>query len=304
MPVQRICAMLGACGLLSACALRGTRPPAINPVPLTIVHSHSNGRLISVPVRIGSSRTLWFALDTGGLHTAVDSAVARQLGLPIVKTDLGKGAGHGTYVRRWTRPCDLAIGAVTLNVPRPTVIDLSHTGTRYPLAGLVGPELFERYVVRVDPVALTLALYDPRHFAYVGFGATVPLDLEREKLYVTMRLTLDNGTSVLHRMRIDSGSEDSVADNLVRESTHREATREGVGLGKSYIDYSGVFRTVQIGPYAIHEVWGPSDDQPTVGMAILRKFTLTFDVPHGRLYLEPNAYFNAPVPSPEPLSSN
>lgn len=50
----------------------------------------------------------------------------------------------------------------------------------------------------------------------------------------------------------------------------------------------------------IEHVWGPSGDQPALGMEILRRFILTFDVPHARLTLQPTPQLNDPVPSPAP----
>jgi hypothetical protein len=78
------------------------------------------------------------------------------------------------------------------------------------------------------------------------------------------------------------------------------ARRQGVGLGTSYIDYSGELDSVRIGPDGIHHVWGPSNDHPAIGMEVLRRLTMTFDLRHGRLYLEPNRTFDEPVPAPKP----
>lgn len=126
----------------------------------------------------------------------------------------------------------------------------------------------------------------------------LPLTHRNDRLYVDAKLTLPNGISATHAMRIDTGSEDAASDNLVRQSTERRAARQGVGLGTAYVDTSGLFESVALGPYAVHHAWGASNDHPAVGMEILRRFTMTFDVPHGRLYLEPNGHFKDPVPAP------
>lgn len=115
-----------------------------------------------------------------------------------------------------------------------------------------------------------------------------------------MKLSLSNGIAATHRVRIDVGSGDAVSDDFVKRAPERRKSLQGVGLGKPYIDYSGVFDAVQIGPYTIHHSWGPANARPAVGMEILRRFTMVFDVPHGRLYLEPNAHLHDPVPSPAP----
>ena len=125
----------------------------------------------------------------------------------------------------------------------------------------------------------------------------MPLASPHDRLYTDMVLRIGT-TSVRHRMRVDTGSEDAASDNFVRQSPTRRQSLQGVGLGKPYYDYSGVFDSVRIGPYTIRHSWGASNDRPAFGMEIMRRFTLTFDVPAGRLYMEPNQHFSEPVPSP------
>ena len=72
----------------------------------------------------------------------------------------------------------------------------------------------------------------------------------------------------------------------------------GNGLGASYEDVSGVYDTVVIGPFTFRHVWGPAGAVPIVGMEMLRRFTITFEVRRGLLYLEPNASLSEPVPAP------
>jgi len=265
---------------------------------LGVVHYHRNGHLASVPVRVNGSHDHWFVLDTGAPRTIVDSTVARALGLTIVAQEQGTGAGHGTYLQQHASPIDLAFGGMALHVPEPWVIDLGNVGTDQRTDGLLGEDLFERYVVRIDPEAATLTLFDPAAFRDRGSGAMLPLTNTNHRLYVDVKLTLPNGISATHAMRIDTGSEDAASDNLVRQSTERRLARQGVGLGTAYVDTSGLLESVALGPYAVHHAWGASNDHPALGMEILRRFTMTFDVPHARLYLEPNRSFHDPVPAP------
>src|SRR5262249_49532197 len=149
--------------------------------------------------------------------------------------------------------------------------------------GLLGADLFQRFVVRLDPIRQTLTLTNPATFK--GSGSSVPLILDQDRLYVNMTLTLPGGESETHRVRIDTGSGDAVSDNMVRRSSEHRKSVQGVGLGQSYIDESGLFASVRLGSYTFHRCWGPSNDHPAVGMEIFRRFTSTFDVANGRLYL-------------------
>ncbi len=266
--------------------------------PLTVVPYHVEDGLIFLDVRVNESGPRTFVVDSGAPHSIVDSTAAVALGLGTLSQDSTRGAGRGSVGRQHLAPLDLEVGEVRHHVADPWAIDLGHVGIR-PVDGLVGADLFERYLVRIDPERRTLALYEPAALP-PGSGTAIPLTLENDHLYVSMRLTLSNGISEVHRMRVDTGSGDAASDDLIRRSPVRQKTLQGVGLGQSYVDESGVFETVAIGPYEIHHSWGASNDHPAVGMEILRRFTMTFDVPHGRLYLMPNRHLHDPVPAPPP----
>ena len=266
---------------------------------LTVVPYQAQDGLVILDVRVNGSRPLPFVLDSGAPHSIVDSTAAVAMKLPATSEDRTTGAGRGAVGRQHLAPLDLQVGSVILHVADPWAIDLSHAGTHH-VDGLVGADLFERFVVRIDPERRTLTLFEPAASPPVGSGTPVPLTLKDDRLYVDMRLTLANGISEVHRMRVDTGSSDAASDDLVRRSQVRQKALQGVGLGQSYVDESGVFETVAIGPYEIHHSWGASNAHPAVGMEVLRRFTLTFDAPHGRLYLLPNRHLHDPVPAPPP----
>lgn len=261
--------------------------------PLAVVRYRTADKLILLPVRIGTT-TRWFDLDTGARNTVIDARLARGMDLRVVSHARGHGVGHGTYAQSTAVPLDVTIGAARYRAPAPWIIDLSPVH----FSGLVGVDMLRRYVVRIDPVAQTIAFYDPATFRYAGAGTPLRITSPENRLFVDVALAVGGKPPVVHRVRIDTGSGDSVSDNLVRQSAHRRKSLQGVGLGKAYVDYSGELDSIGLGPYVVRHVWGPSNDQPAMGMEILRRFTLTFDVPAGRLYLEPNRNFADPVPTP------
>jgi hypothetical protein len=192
----------------------------------------------------------------------------------------------------------VSVGAVRLHVADPWIIDLNHPQIGKRMDGLIGADFFAAYVVRIAPDRQIISFYDPKGFRYAGKGAAVRVDFPDNRMFVDLRLGLSTGYSVVHRVRIDTGSNDAVSDDLVKMSPERRKARQGVGLGQSYIDDSGVLDRVELGPYVIRHSWGASNSTPAMGMEILRRFTTTFDIPHGVLYLEPNAHLTDPVPSP------
>ena len=61
---------------------------------------------------------------------------------------------------------------------------------------------------------------------------------------------------------------------------------------------SGKYRSVRFGPYVFRDFWGPGGNPPLIGMELLQRFVMTFDAPHGRIYLAPIGRLDAPVPHP------
>ena len=281
---------------ITACLV--TTAPAASP-PLTVLNYRLDDRLVRVPIRLDRT-VLWFDVDTGAPHTVVDASTARRLHIAVVRTDRAQGAGRGTVPRQHAVPIDIAVRTVRFRVNDPWIYDLSHTGTSFHEDGLLGADFFKRYIVRIDPIARTFSVFDPVSFRYGGGGSAVPLTDRDDHLFIPMQLSLANGISAKRSVRIDTGSDDAVSDDLVRESPVRRKSVQGVGLGQAYVDYSGIFSTIQIGPYSIHNAWGPSNSVPAVGMEILRRFVLTFDVPRNLLYLEPTRHLGDPLPSPAP----
>ncbi len=292
----RIAAALTAL-VMAACLVTTARAGT---APLTILTYQLDDHLIRVPIQLDRA-VVWFDVDTGAPHTVLDASTARRLQIAVVRSDRAQGAGRGTVLRQHAVPIDIAVGAIRFHVNDPWIYDLSQAGTSLHEDGLLGADFFKRYVVRIDPMTKTFSVFEPLNFRYGGDGSAISLTDRADHLFIPMRLSLANGISAKRSVRIDTGSDDAVSDDLVRESPTRRKSVQGVGLGLAYVDYSGVFSTIAIGPYAIHNAWGPSNSVPAVGMEILRRFVLTFDVPQKLLYLEPTPYLGDPFPSPAPV---
>jgi|GEM_PF-755831 len=295
----------GGSALAVLCAVTGfaawaSQPPQprIASPPIAQIAYERDAQLIFVPVHLAGSRTLWFVVDTGAQHTVIDAATAKDLKLSVISSDQVAGAGQGTVGRQHAAPTDVSLGSVRLHVADPWIIDLNHPPLGRHEDGLIGADFFAAYVVRIDPERQTISLYDPKTFKYRGRGAAVPLDFPENRMFVDLRLSVNTDPPVVHRVRVDTGSSDAVSDDLVRQSSERRKSWQGVGLGQPYIDYSGILDRVEIGPYVVRRSWGASNSKPAMGMEILRRFITTFDATRGVLYLEPNSHLGDPVPEP------
>jgi len=270
------------------------------PVPLGIFSFKRDGQLMMVEARIDQSAPAWFVVDSGASHTVFDPKFANELGLELTSAPPTTGTGTGEVPKSHTRPVVMTLGEVKVDLPEPWVIDLSKAPLPPAVRGLVGAELFKTFVVRMDPTKSTLTVFAPATYRHEGEGASIPLLVEGDKLFLEATLEVPAGQTVTHKLRIDTGSESSVNDGVVQKSAELRTSILGGGLGEQFKSYSGVFTSVKIGPYAIKHVWGPGGPRPSIGMELLRRFVITFDAPHGRMYLEPTPALADPVPTPPP----
>jgi hypothetical protein len=271
---------------------------AAAPEPIAVIPFKREGNLMIVQTRINDSAPLPFILDSGASHSVLTPKLAEALRLKLTPDKPTTGTGKGEVPVLRSDAVKMQLAGLGLEIPAPWIIDLSKVPIPQETAGLIGAELFKRFVVRMDQAARTISVFDPETYRPDATVPSVPLLVEGDKLFLEATLALGEGKAVTRKLRIDSGSEGSVNDEIVRESSERQRSTLGGGLGENFEGYSGVLRSVKIGPFEFKDVWATGAPHPTIGMELLRRFVVTFDAPHGRLYLEPTKELNERVPPP------
>ena len=279
---------LGLCTPLAATP-NGSRPVAV-------VKYQLDDKIILLPVSI-RGRSVWFAFDSGARHVIIDPRLARELRLKILRADTTRGAGVGEVPMQHSEAVSLRLGSATIRGDDPWIIDLSKVPIDKRVRGLVGPELLSQYVVQIDPRSREIKLFDPARFKTPRADA-VPLLVEGDRLFTMATLDVKPGLSVTHKLRVDTGSGDSVNDPIVVQAKETRVTTLGNGLGQNYQAVSGKIDAVHLGPFTISDVWAPGGVPASIGMEILRRFVVTFDAPRGKMYLEPLSSLAEPVPPP------
>lgn len=274
-------------------------PATTSSRPVAVIPFVRNDKLMMVKLRVGSSRPLWFTVDSGARHSVLDPVTAKTLHLRLGAAGTTTGTGKGAVPLVHAEPVTLVAGSARVRVAAPMVIDLSRVPLPKPSAGLLGAELFEQYIVQIDYGGREIRLFDRSARFATDALASVPLRVRKHAFYVPVTVVA-GGTAHALDVRIDLGSGDSVSSPLVKLSREQRPTTLGAGLGRDFQGVSGVYDSVSLGPYRIEHVWAPWSETPMIGMEIFRRFVTTFDVAHGRLYLEPTAALAAPVPSPAP----
>ena len=268
------------------------------------------GRLIAIKAAI-DGHPVQLLLDSGGAEV-VTQAFAKSHNLKALgSSKTGGGWGAKMLRTRFARVQTLTLGGkVTLDQQVFRVLPLEKalfnqvnklSGEK--ISGLVGYEIFKRFVVRIDYAHKKLTLIRPGSFNPKDAGKAIPITFAGALSAVKGSLdglegefTLDTGSGAPLIMR----SPFVMQHDLL--SRYKVSSPVDLGGGLSArVAHSGVF---MFGPIAIKKPLvlltsspkGPlasMDTAGNIGAPILKRFTVTFDYAHKRVYLKPNAELNA-----------
>lgn len=288
----------------AAPAARFAPPPQPDDVSIP-----SSGTTISAPIfpqlvveaSINGSAPMGFVFDTGG-HNILTPSAAEALGLKAVGESQSGGSGAGTVTQRDTFVESLQIGNAVLRNQHFYVLSLGYSsmeqGAKPPLAGILGLEILERFIVRIDYRAGTLTLLPPRS------------DTACHGVWETARFTDDMPTvegaldGIPAVFTIDTGNNSSLQlyDHWARQHGLAERYRHGFesvsygagGASRNWLSYGRSFR---MGGFTIpRPMVRTTDDKGGVAMSIseagnlgthlLANYTLTFDYARSRVCFE------------------
>ncbi|HEY6307700.1 MAG TPA: aspartyl protease family protein [Candidatus Angelobacter sp.] len=264
--------------------------------------------LVYVPVRVNGSRTLQFVIDTGAYYSVLNESTAREIGLqpgPGEQASVGSGEGGA---KLWHAK-DISFELGTSTIPSPDVVvlslqDIERISGRT-IDGVLGADLFRRYVVEIDYTARRIRLFDPQTYVYDGHGKAISLTISGVPL-AQASVTLPGRKPVEGLFLIDTGSHSALGLNtpFVEKNSLLDGVKalssSDVGIGGEWPKLIGRVQSLEFGDFAI--------DQPVtdfsqaksgarsnamfsgiIGGAILRRFTVIFDYSRHQMILEPNA---------------
>ena len=268
--------------------------------PIATVPFDGPGHLVFVHVTAGQRDAGWWMLDSGFEYSVVSTQTADALGLARGAAS-GVPQPGGTVEEAWTRAVALAFGGVPFRAESLAVIDLSGlepiVGRR--IGGILGHDVFVRYVMGIDYGASTIDVHEPATFTYRGAGVELPLWIEHGEPFFVAQLFAD-GRMAPAKLKLDTGSMDFIGlngsfvdqTNLVAASRARIPAL-GAALGGNPEHFLTRLDSMVVGPWAVKRpVMGYSaslerdGDAGTVGADFLRRFHPIFDYARRRLILE------------------
>jgi len=254
--------------------------------------------MIFVPVRVNGSGLLSFVLDTGSARTLIDRTIATGLGLKASGKGSLQGAGAGRVPIEFIPDVRLAFPGVESTGFELSTADLrpleSSLGVK--VDGILGYELFQRFVVTVDYESKSVTFSLPEAFHPNNAAQSLAIELRDKWSFVKAELVLPGPVTIQDSFMIDSGSSDAVDHPIVMKLQSRVSAESGVGLGTPVQGATARATSLRLGRYTLEgpivSCCGATDaTSKMIGNEVLRRFTVTFDYPSSRIFIAPNSYF-------------
>jgi Aspartyl protease len=251
---------------------------------------------IEIAVRVNDAHAT-FLLDTASEYSVVSSRLAAQLHLALEHT-------HG---RDFADDVWLAIGGITLEHQRVVVMPFDDYYVQgRSIDGLIGYDLFARFVVAIDFTERRLTVSEPSSFKRSADTIAVPIDFVGRLATVQTKIRLNDGRSLGARLVIDTGASQGVILRYPFAETNGLLDSGSVDSGsvasalkrklQPLIDVP--VQEVSIGDWTFDHPRVEAQREPSgsgaypstdglIGNTLLQRFVLFVDYPHRRLLLKP-----------------
>jgi hypothetical protein len=286
-------------------ANNGTSVEVSKSLPLTLPYKDVDGWVL-LPARINGRASIDFVLDTGASVVAIiaDERTAHlDLDMRGVHR-LGADDDLAAPVGARQDKLEIDLGGVVLEdqaalaIPAES-LDCAGKRTVAPFNGVIGHDLFRRFVVEVNRDRHTVTLHDPDTYRYTGRGRIVPARIEGRQPFVDATVTPPGGGSYQAHLHVDSGAGIDLtlfpgtspavkapADGRVREAcfvgglaTYTVGAPVDIGL-------AGAATTTPV-EYATGREVVASGQNGRLGARFLAQFNVVFDYARERIILEP-----------------
>ncbi|MEY4930122.1 MAG: hypothetical protein RI909_846 [Bacteroidota bacterium] len=281
--------------------------------------------LVVMPIILNGQLPLKFILDTG-VRTSIltEKAYSDILNLPYTRKYTIAGPGGEKLVDAYVT------NNVTLDMPgvhgqghAMLVLEKDYLELRNYLGtdvhGILGYELFSRFIIKIDYERKVLTLMQPERFKPNKKHTWLPITVEDTKPYIIVGLQMNDSTSLSAKLLVDSGAShglflESNSNPKITIPEKHVSSIIGRGLGGEITGQIGRIKALEIGNYTVPGVIANFPDPRTyidtlktsrsifrngsIGGEMLSRFTVVFNFPGERIYLKKNSslkkefYFN------------
>ncbi|HYG02316.1 MAG TPA: aspartyl protease family protein [Chryseosolibacter sp.] len=279
-----------------------------------------SNNLVIVPVVVNGALPLKFILDTGvrtailtqkGFSDLLNLAYSRKLSI--------SGPGGVKVIDAYiTNNVSLELPGVISRGHAMLVLEEDYLELRNYLGtdvhGVLGYELFSRFIVKIDYEKKLLTLMYPERFRPRSRYHVLPIDVQDTKPYVTTPVILNDTTKVMAKLLVDSGASHGLmlepdTDENITVPSHTVSSIIGRGLGGEITGKVGRVKALQLGPFVLDNAIanfpdpnsyfdslkiGSTPRNGSIGGEVLSRFTVVFNFSKGQMFLKRNASLKKP----------
>jgi hypothetical protein len=290
----------------------GTRAEVHGGLPLELPYRDHDGWVV-VPVKVNGQATVDFVLDTGASLVALiegPGTAGLRLDMSGVQR-LGAEGDLAAPVGARQDGLTLTLGdttrGVTLHGQTALALPLASLGCKGegtpapPFGGVLGYDLFRRYVVEVDRDRGVVVLHDPETYAYAGEGTVVPAPLSARQPFLQAEVRAPGSDApYTARLHVDTGAG---IDVTLLPGTHPSITVPAGGAVKEACFVGGLARYQTGTSAALSLAGGPQAETPVeyalgkevvasgqhgrIGARFLARYNVVIDYARERLVLTP-----------------
>ena len=276
-----------------------------------------NNNLIIVPVVLNGALPLKFILDTG-VRTAIltQKSFSDILNLSYSRKYTISGPGGQNLVQAYvTNNVSLNLPGITGRGNTILVLEEDYLELRNYLGrdvhGILGYELFSRFIVQIDYEKKILTIMLPEKFKPRRKYHTIPIRIEDTKPYLTTQLVLSDGTKLTGKLLVDTGAShglllEPTSDPRITVPENFLSSSIGRGLGGEIVGKVGRTRLLNLGPYKVENIItrfpdpnsyfdslkvGNVSRNGSIGGELLSRFSVVFNFPQEEMYIKKNHAF-------------
>jgi hypothetical protein len=295
----------------------------IEKIPFRLFNNH-----IYLQASINNSKPLWFVLDTGA-GDILDARHAKILNLVLHSTEPTSGSGEGSQEAAITKNVSFKIQNKTFPQKEIAVIALQgvedcankisvdsngnatmlenalvNANQYQPMDGVLGFGFFKTFVVEINYNQQFLSLYDPATYRYPGNGKIIPIDIDRNHIFINASVKKQGAANINGRFMVDTGLMLAIALNTSFTEKNNllpppdQTTPFSIcGLGGNSKAQMGTLAGLSIQDLFINKprtlfsqatggVLSSADFDGLIGNAIFRHFKVIFDYSKKQMILE------------------
>ena len=292
---------------LAASPLSAQNPPAQNPqpapqaqfsyaaqIPASFVHN-----LIFIPVRINGGIPSLFELDSSAEKTSIEPARAKELGLAITPAQT-------------VNQVELTMPGLRLGIGAIPVIERKNFAETTGMAahGVLGRDFFDHAVIVVDYLRQTVQALDPATYKYDGQGKAFPITGGSSSALIRAKGDISGRKSFDGDFEINTALDSAIVFFQAYMDSKKISAAHFKAVSASYPELDegskilvGRIKQFQIGAYIVQDpvaLFSQGNSKSGAGPKIagqiggdfLRRFAVTFDFSHQRIYLDPDLQIN------------